>query len=74
MNRFLKVCYLFGFLGLGIQLSLSQEASKLDAESQYKMGIKYYFGDGVPKDEARGVKLFKMASGTEALKHKRGSL
>ena len=36
MNRFLKVCYLFGFLGLGIQLSLSQDASKLDAESQYK--------------------------------------
>jgi len=68
MNRFLKVCCLFGFLGLGIQASFPQDASKVDADSQYKMGMKYYFGDGVPKDEARGVKLFKMASGNGSAK------
>ncbi len=63
MRCFLIKCYQFVVFTSAIHFLHAQEPSKLDAESQYQSGMKYFFGDGVAKDEQKGVQLFKKAAG-----------
>ena len=63
MRCFLIICYQLVVFTSLIHFLTAQEPSKLDAESQYQSGMKYFFGDGVAKDEQKGVQFFKKAAG-----------
>jgi TPR repeat protein len=40
----------------------SKAAELGHAQSQYIVGLMYYFGEGIPKDESKGVQLIKQSA------------
>ena len=42
--------------------TLRKKARRGDANAQFLLGGRYYFGRGVPKDDAEGVKWFRKAA------------
>lgn len=41
---------------------LQKQADSGDAEAQYKLGVMYYKGEGVPKDAVKAVEWFQKAA------------
>ncbi len=41
---------------------LSEQAKNGDAEAQYKLGLNYIYGTGVPKDASKAAEYFKLAA------------
>jgi TPR repeat protein len=41
---------------------LQQDTNQMDISSQLKLGVRYYKGDGVPKDHLKAAELFRQAA------------
>ena len=63
----LWVLLLSAYLGLGTLVAqdintLKQQAQKGNAQAQFKLGLMYVLGQGVPQDDVEAVKWFRLAA------------
>ena len=42
--------------------ALRVRAEAGNAEAQHDLGVRYFFGEGVPKDDAEAVRLYRLAA------------
>ncbi len=60
--KLLAVCILMSGLAAAAEPTLVERAQKGDAAAQLELGLKYFIGEGIPKDSTEAVKWWRKAA------------